>query len=67
MIYPKIFLLFGYVHFFFIDFSCYLFVGFLGSPRVNRPGGGGREGPFLPLSSSVYMKSFYVVGQPNSG
>ena len=31
MICPKIFLLFGYVHFFFIDFSCYLFVGFLGS------------------------------------
>ena len=32
MICPKISLLSRYVHFFFfIDFSCYLFVGFLGS------------------------------------
>ena len=30
MICQKIFLLSGYVHFFLIDFSCYLFVRFLG-------------------------------------
>ena len=51
MICQKIFLLSGYVHFFIIDFSCYLFVGFLG-PDCKFFGEGG-HGPPLSLSSSI--------------
>ena len=51
MICPKIFLIMCI--FFFIDFSCYLFVGFLWSVCKFFGEGGGGAWPPHPLSSSV--------------